>query len=135
MSNSTQIAQRNPQSVTEQKGAGSARRDAVTPAVDIVEDEHGILLYADLPGVDKADLDIKVHDGKLFLEAEASLAAPTGLTMRHAEIAEPFYARSFTLSADLDTSKIEAALEDGVLRLTIPRKEETRPRRIEITGA
>jgi HSP20 family molecular chaperone IbpA len=134
MTDNTQIVQRNSGQVAAPRNETRARRTAITPAVDIIENEHGILLYADLPGVGKTDLDVKVHDGNLYIEAEAVLAAPEGLNMRHAEITDPYYARSFALSADLDTSKVEALLEDGVLRLTIPRREEARPRRIEITG-
>ncbi len=112
----------------------SPQRAPITPMVDIVENEHGITLYSDLPGVSKDDLQIQVHDGNLYIEAKAVLPAPAGLNLHHAEISGPFYSRSFNLSADLDTSKIEASLEDGVLRLVIPRREEARPRRIEITG-
>ena len=57
-----------------------------------------------------------------------------GLRLQHAEVRVPDFARSFTLGAELDASKIEANLKDGVLKLLIPRREEARPRRIEVTA-
>ena len=85
-----------------------------------------------LPGVTKDKLDVKVHDSSLLIEAEAMVPTPQNLRVQHAEIREPHFARTFTLSADFDTSRIEASLQDGVLKLTIPRRDEARPRRIEI---
>ena len=77
-------------------------------------------------------LDVRVHDGSLSIEAEAVVPTPANLRLQHAELREPHFARTFTLSADFDTSKIEANLQDGVLKLTIPRREEAQPRRIEV---
>ena len=57
------------------------------------------------------------------------------LRVQHAEIRQPHFARAFSLSPDLDAAKIEANLQDGVLKLTIPRRDEARPRRIEVTVA
>jgi HSP20 family molecular chaperone IbpA len=132
MTEDRQIVQSGSNPVARSAERNRPPRTPITPAVDIVENEHGITLYSDLPGVGKSDLNIKVHDGNLYIEAEAVLPAPQGLNLHHAEISEPFYSRSFALSADLDTSKVEAALEDGVLRITVPRREEARPRRIAV---
>ncbi|HTK00398.1 MAG TPA: Hsp20/alpha crystallin family protein [Bordetella sp.] len=134
MAENRQIVQSRSNPVVASSEANRPQRTPIVPAVDIVENEHGITLYSDLPGVSKTDLNIKVHDGNLYIEAEAVLPAPEGLNLHHAEISEPFYSRSFALSADLDTSKVEAALEDGVLRITVPRREEARPRRIEVSS-
>ena len=103
------------------------------PAVDIYEDGHGITLWADLPGVSRERLNVHVQDGNLFIEAEASLDTPADLRLHHAEIREPRFVRVFSLSADFDISKIDANLNDGVLKLSIPRREEARPRRIEVS--
>jgi HSP20 family molecular chaperone IbpA len=104
----------------------------ITPAVDIFEDGQAVTLRADLPGVTKDKLDVRVHDCNLSIEAEAVVPTPANLRLQHAEVREPRFARTFTLSPDFDTSKIEASLQDGVLKLTIPRREEARPRRIEV---
>ena len=105
------------------------------PAVDIVEDSSGVTLWADLPGVTKDKLEVNVHDGNLNIDAEAVVPTPAGLRVQLAEIRQPHFARAFSLSADLDASKIEANLQDGVLKLTIPRRDEARPRRIAVNVA
>ena len=115
-----------------QNGQTAARQVRLTPDVDIFEDRHGITLYADLPGVPRENLDVRVHDGSLTIEAEAVVPTPSGLRLQHAEIRHPHFARAFTLSPDFDVSRIDAQLRDGVLKLTIPRRDEAKPRRIEI---
>lgn len=132
MNDKTQVAERDQEAVARREGGQPSRRMMLTPAVDIFEDSQGITLWADLPGVTKDKLDVKVHDGNLYIEAEAVVPTPAGLRLQHAEIREPRFARAFTLSADFDTSKIDANLQDGVLKLTIPRRDEARPRRIEV---
>ncbi|AOK04115.1 Hsp20/alpha crystallin family protein [Burkholderia sp. AU19243] len=114
--------------------ADAPRRPAIAPAVDIVEDAQQVILRADLPGVPRENLDVKVHDNTLTLEADTRIDTPADLRVRHAEVRAPRYARTFVLSPDLDTSRIDASLRDGVLTLTIPRREQTRPRRIDVTA-
>lgn len=132
MNDRTQVAERDPKAVARREGEQAARRMTLTPAVDVFEDSQGITLWADLPGVTKDKLDVKVHDGSLYIEAEAVVPTPAGLRLQHAEIREPRFARAFSLSPDFDTSKIDANLQDGVLKLTIPRRDEARPRRIDV---
>jgi HSP20 family molecular chaperone IbpA len=105
---------------------------AIVPPVDVFEDADGILLYADLPGVPKERLDVKVEGDSLFIDAQASLDVPAQLKVLHAEMREPRYRRAFTLSQELDASRIDASLKDGVLTLRIPRVEEAKPRRITV---
>jgi HSP20 family protein len=105
---------------------------ALLPPVDVVEDEMGITLIADLPGVSKDRLGVKVNGENLVIEAEASTPVPEGMELLYAEIPAPFFRRSFTLSRELDPSNIEANLKDGVLKLRIPKAEEAKPRRIEV---
>ncbi|SOE47027.1 Molecular chaperone IbpA, HSP20 family [Burkholderia sp. OK233] len=132
MNDRTQVAERDQKAVAPREADQPARRMTLTPAVDIFEDNQGITLWADLPGFTKDKLDVKVHDGNLYIEAEAVVPTPAGLRLQHAEIREPHFARAFSLSPDFDTSKIDANLQDGVLKLTIPRRDEARPRRIEV---
>jgi HSP20 family protein len=105
---------------------------SIIPPVDIVEDETGFTLIADLPGVSKDRLGVKVNGDSLLIEAEISTAVPDGMDLIYAEVGTPYYRRSFTLSRELDASKIEAKLNDGVLNLRIPKAEEAKPRRIEV---
>ncbi|MFM0204891.1 Hsp20/alpha crystallin family protein [Paraburkholderia fungorum] len=134
MSDTTQVIEREqPTSVTPSTQAKSAeRRSTIVPAVDVFEDQTGITVVADLPGVSKDRLDVKVQDGNLVIEAEARVPTPDGLRLQHAEMPAPSYFRAFTLSPDFDPAKIEANLQDGVLKLRIPRSEKAQPRRIEV---
>jgi HSP20 family protein len=134
MSDTTQVVESKRNTVTQPQGEETSRRTTLSPAVDIFEDNSGITLLVDLPGVSKDKLDVKVRDGNLYLEAEAVVPTPGSLSVQHVEIRDPHFSRAFALGPGLDTSKIAANLQDGVLTLTIPRREEARPRRIEVHG-
>ena len=112
----------------------SARRDsqAMTPRVDVLEDDSGITLVADMPGVSKESLEIKVENDALSIEGAISAATPQALEATYAELRIARYRRSFTLSRELDAGHIEAQLKDGVLRLRIPKHEQARPQRISV---
>jgi HSP20 family protein len=133
MSNTSQIAQREQEAVTRQVTEDALRRTALTPAVDVFEDNHAVTLWADLPGVTKDKLDINVHDGNLSIEAESMVQTPSNLRLTHAEVRTRYFLRRFAISEDFDTSKIEANLNEGVLKLTIPRREESKPHRIKVS--
>ncbi|KXU96312.1 heat-shock protein [Caballeronia megalochromosomata] len=135
MSETTQVTQHDEDALTRAQSDEPCRRATMTPAVDIFEDAHGVTLWADLPGVWKEKLEIKTHDGRLIIEAESVVSVPPNLRLSHAELRAPFFSRSFTVSDDFDTSRIDAVLKDGVLKLSIPRREEAKPRRIEVRVA
>ena len=104
----------------------------LTPTVDIVEDNEGITLKADMPGVDKEHLSIGVEGDTLTLEGAVTLNESPNLTAVYAEIRVAQYKRSFVLSRDLDTDRIDAKLANGVLTLHIPKLEKAKPRRVEV---
>lgn len=133
MSDNTQITQRDDGGETRTDPDDARRRIQLTPVVDIFEDSHAVTLLADLPGVPKEKLDISIHDGNLTIEAESVVQVSPSLVLSHAEVRTPYFSRRFTVSDDFDTSKIEAVLKGGVLELTIPRREEAKPRRIEVS--
>ena len=112
--------------------ADSATQPHVVPPVDVFENESSITLLADLPGVQREQLHVRVDGDNLVLEATAATAGPENLQLVYGEAQIPTYRRQFTLSRELDASRIEAQLRDGVLRLTIPKAEEARPRRIQV---
>ncbi|QYD67923.1 Hsp20/alpha crystallin family protein [Paraburkholderia edwinii] len=132
MSDNTQITQHDPNAMTRAEPDEARRRVTLTPAVDIVEDAHAVTVWADLPGVQKDKLDIRVHDGSLTIDAESVVPVTPDLRLSHAEIRAPYFSRRFTVSEDFDTSQIDAVLKDGVLKLAIPRRDEAKPRRIEV---
>jgi HSP20 family protein len=107
---------------------------AELPAVDVFEDDAGITLLADLPGVSRDRLELQVDGDALTIEGTVQSAAPEGLQPVYAELRLPRYRRSFTLSRELDTQRIEANLKDGVLTLRIPKQAHAQPRRIEVSA-
>lgn len=135
MYDSTELAKRpSGTEVAAREGAETAKQlTRIAPAVDVFEDSRGITLYADLPGVPREKLDVRVQDCSLNIEAEAVIPTPSGLRLQHGEVRHPHFWRAFTLSPDFDVSRIDAQLRDGVLKLTIPRREEAKPRRIQVS--
>jgi HSP20 family protein len=105
---------------------------ALLPPVDVFEDATGITLYADLPGVPKDRLNVRVEGETLLLEGEVVMAVPQGMQASHAEVQRKRYRRAFTLSRELDPNKVDAEFNQGVLRLRIPKAEHAQPRRIEV---
>ena len=114
------------------KAANAVAEAALMPPVDVVEDSSGITLYADLPGVPKDRLNLHVEGDTLSIEGEISLPSWENLDATHVEVALPRYRRVFTLSRELDATKVDAAFEHGVLKLRIPKAEHAQPRRIEV---
>ena len=114
--------------------SSAARREAqaMTPRVDVLEDDSGITLVADMPGVSKESLEIKVENDALSIEGVITAATPQALEATYAEVRIPRYRRSFTLSRELDAGRIDAQLKDGVLKLRIPKHEQARPQRISV---
>ncbi|WP_431259253.1 Hsp20/alpha crystallin family protein [Roseateles chitinivorans] len=110
------------------------RRDdyAIQPAVDVLEDAQGLTLFADLPGVPREQLQLRVDKDRLIIEAEMQLDLPDGLKAGHVEVSRQFYRRAFTLSKELDADQIAAELTNGVLRVRIPKAAHAQPRKIEI---
>jgi HSP20 family molecular chaperone IbpA len=112
-----------------------AREGAYTmqPPVNVFEDAEGITLEADMPGVSKERLELRVDNDALLIEGDVQVAMPKGMEALYADIRATRYSRSFALSHELDTENIEASLKDGVLRLRIPKRAEVRPRRIRVS--
>ena len=108
---------------------------ALLPPVDVIEDATGITLYADLPGVSRELLQLRVEGDTLAIEGEVRLPVPQDMQASHAEVQQSRYRRLFTLSRELDATKIGAELAQGVLRVRIPKAEHAQPRRIEVKVA
>lgn len=131
MNSELQTSDRNPIPQAAPEGQPGSQ-PFVVPPVDVFEDESGITLLADLPGVSRDRLGVRVDGESLILEATASTAQPETMQLVYGEAHYPSYRRQFTLSRELDTSRIEATLKDGVLKLGIPKMEEAKPRRIDV---
>jgi HSP20 family molecular chaperone IbpA len=124
------MANRDANAVEQQK----AREDnlAVTPAVDIFEDENGITVQAEMPGVSKERLNVQADRNSLIIEGEAAIEMPSGMEALYADVRSTRYRRSFVLSSELEPDRIEANLKDGVLSLRIPKRAEYTPRKIQV---
>jgi len=103
------------------------------PPVDILEDEHNILLQAEIPGVKEGDLNITLENNILTITGERKF--------KNAEKKENFhrierrygkFTRSFTLPGGVDFEKVNATFDNGILTVTLPKKEEFKPKQITI---
>ena len=132
MTNAVQTTSTSTPARSDTSAVGQAH---VLPPVDVFENEQSITLLADLPGVSRDQLQIRIDGDSLVLEATATTQGPENMQLVYVEAQCPTYRRQFTLSRELDTSRVEAQLRDGVLRLTIPKAEEAKPRRIQVQVA
>ena len=105
-----------------------------SPSVDIEEEDDKYLIKADLPGVDKENIDVKLDNGVLSIRGEKTTESETGKgTKRHRrERFHGSFARSFTLPEAVKSDQVEASYKDGVLSLVIPKQDEVKPKSIDI---
>jgi HSP20 family protein len=107
---------------------------AWAPAVDIYEKDGNIVLKAELPGVDPKDVDVRVENNVLTLRGERKFDEEVQKDSYHrVERSYGLFTRSFTLPNVVDTEKIKAEYKDGVLRMTLPKKDEAKPKQISIS--
>jgi HSP20 family protein len=106
------------------------------PDVDIREDEQGLWLWADMPGVSPDDVDVEVHDNVLRIEGRVSPQDYEGLTPIYTEYNVGNYLRRFTLAnaQHFDRDQISARLVNGVLEVKLPKAEKAKPRRIPVSA-
>ncbi len=104
------------------------------PSCDIEEEEDKYVIKADLPGVDKKDIDVKLENGVISIRGEKQVEKETGKgTKRHrTERFHGTFARSFTLPDAVQDERVDASYKDGVLKLVIPKAEEAKPKSIDI---
>ena len=105
------------------------------PLVDISEEEDRVVLRAEIPGVSKDDIDIRVEGGTITLRGEKKQEKQ--VDSENAHRVERFYgsfARSFVLPASIKADAIKASYRDGVLEVVLPKSEEAKPRKIEVLG-
>jgi HSP20 family protein len=124
----------NEQNVITRKDEGVADDAWLLPPVDVIEDEVGITLYADLPGVSRDNLDVHVEGDNLFIDGRIALEMPKGMEATHVEVGRARYRRVFALSREFDIGKLTADLKLGVLKVRIPKAEHAKARRIQISA-
>jgi HSP20 family protein len=103
------------------------------PSVDIFEHEGNLVLRAELPGIEPKDVDVHVENNVLTLRGERKFESEVKREKYHrVERAYGTFSRSFTLPNVVDTEKIKAEYKDGVLQVTLPQREEAKPKQIQV---
>ena len=107
-----------------------------TPSIDIYETEHALILSAEVPGIEENDIEIKIEDNTLTLHGERKFNKETKEENYHRiERAYGSFHRSFTLPNYIDQDKIKAEHENGILKITMPKKKELKPRKVNVLKA
>ena len=103
------------------------------PPVDIYETEDAIVLKAELPGIDPKDVEVRVEDNTLYLKGERNYEKEVKEQNYHrVERSYGSFARSFSLPNSISAEKVKAEYKDGLLTLTMPKREEAKPKTIKI---
>ena len=106
---------------------------AVSPLVDIFENDDEILLHVDMPGVAKENISVNIDNGKLFLSGVRTVENSGAVQWE--EFTDVEYQRTFSVPQSIDVGTVNAEMKDGVLRLHLPKSEAAKPRQIEIKAA
>lgn len=114
----------------EQLGESKMQVPVVAPLVDIIENDHEILLSADMPGVNRKDITVNIDNGRLTLSGTREVQS-VGAT-NWEEFGDIEYRRTFSVPQTIDVAAVHAELQDGVLLLHLPKAEAAKPRQIEI---
>jgi len=121
--------ERRPAAVTQE----TTQRGFISPRVNITETKDGYLLEAEMPGVSKSGLEISLEGTELTLLGRRQEQVE-GLDLLYRESANRDYRRVFVLDPTIDSTKIDAKMENGVLWLRLPKAEQVKPRKIQVTG-
>lgn len=114
-------------------GEGTRPGPVFIPAVDILEDPAGITIVADMPGVDGKNVDVDLKDNQLTITGRIDPVEGEKEVSLYKEFLYGDYIRQFTLSYVIDQNKITAKMEDGVLRLILPKVEKMKPQKIKVS--
>ena len=119
------------QQSTEANGEMTREGRTFVPRVDIWENEDGMVLFADMPGVESDDLDIQFEDRQLTIHGKVK-PRHSDLTFVGGEYGVGDFFRTFTIGESIDVEKIRAELKHGVLTLHLPKSEAVKPRKIAV---
>jgi HSP20 family protein len=110
------------------------RHDSMTPAVDVLENDGGLLLKLSLPGLDEKDIDVKAEGQVITIKGERKSLEEQGYTYLQQESHHGTFSRSFTLPESVDMENIKAEYRNGILSIMAPRKAEAKPRTIKVNS-
>lgn len=124
------LTERNDEQDVQAREETRSNERYIRPAVNIIEDEEGLVLTADIPGASKEALDINVERGILTISAPAQHTAPGTSAYREFELTS--YYRQFTIPESLDHEKARAGYVNGILTLRVPKADIAKPKRIAV---
>jgi HSP20 family protein len=109
-------------------------QSAFSPRADIVESDDNVVLTFEVPGIDKNDIKVSVRDDALTVSGERSFSIDREKEhYTHRELVAGSFSRSFTLPETIDTDKIDAEYKNGMLTISLARKEAAKPKEIEVS--
>jgi HSP20 family protein len=118
---------------SQQAGAEGGGAKSLLPPADIMEHAHGVTLLVEMPGVSKERLQVHCDTKHLVVSGEIGIEMPKEMASLYADLRTTQYHREFSLSGEqLDTEAVSARLDNGILTIEIPKREELRPRKIEV---
>jgi len=103
-----------------------------SPALDLYESGDHLVAVVELPGMRKEDIDISLHDGTLTISGERKRESNNGETAQRTERYVGTFRRSISLPTRVDPSKVSATYQDGILKVTLPKAEEAKPKQIQV---
>ena len=124
--NETTVAKKNSDTLA------AKTKQALVPPVDIYEDGEAVTLYADLPGISKEDLDLQIEKDNLQIYAKVKNPPLEHTQQHYTEFPLRDYYRAFTIGDEIDKDKISASMNNGVLKLVLPKSERVKPKKIDI---
>jgi HSP20 family molecular chaperone IbpA len=134
MSEVMQKSQSTEPSVTQHSAGEPERRKPLQPPANILEHKHGVTLVVEMPGVSREHLQLHCDGKSLVVDGEISIEMPADMDSLYADLHTTRYRREFSLAGEqLDTDAVSASVDNGILRIEIPKREELRPRKIEVT--
>ncbi|MBN1960706.1 MAG: Hsp20/alpha crystallin family protein [Deltaproteobacteria bacterium] len=128
---STQLETQDTKSVAHRIERAS-NRPVLVPAVDINESNEEIVLTADMAGIDESSIDITLENDVLTIEGHMPTSDFAGYNLGLKEFSDGDYRRVFTLATDVDRDRISANVKNGVLRLTLPKAEPAKAKKIAV---
>jgi HSP20 family protein len=104
-----------------------------SPALDLYQNNDNVVAVLELPGMRKEDIDISLHDGMLTIAGERQISSGEGENAERTERFSGKFRRSISLPTRVDAGKVNATYKDGILTVTLPKAEEAKPKKVEVT--
>jgi len=104
-----------------------------SPALDLYQNNDNVVAVLELPGMRKEDIDISLHDGMLTIAGERQISSGEGESAERTERFSGKFRRSISLPTRIDAGKVNATYKDGILTVTLPKAEEAKPKKVEVT--